>query len=98
MSAEIPIKLVTHLLIAIIISGLISGSLSTVFKRLEAGGKPVSGNGKLAVTLIVSMIISFGYTMYYSGLPISESVAIFVMVAFGPQALYEVISIKKGDE
>lgn len=88
--------LVAHVATAFLLSGLLSGVLSSVFKRASAvKGRELTGNEKFIITIIVSVVISFGYTMYYAQLPLVESVAVFIILVLGPSAFYEVF-IDKG--
>lgn len=95
MPAEITL-LVTHVIIAFTLSGLVSGVLSTMFKRLaKFKGRELTGNEKFFVTVAVSIIVSFGYTMFYAELPLNESIAVFIILALSPSAFYEVF-VDKG--
>lgn len=96
------IELLTrHIMIAVALSAVISGTLKSVFARIERNfpNSKLTGNRKFLVTILISVLVSFGYTQYYAQLPTAESVAIFVLVALGPSAFYEVfLNSDKVDE
>lgn len=87
-----------HILYALIVSALISGSLEVVKERLQKWlNVQLSGGKWFVISIVVSGVIGFGYTLYYEHLPVDQAVAIMVIVVLGVQVFYKVIFDRKDD-
>ena len=81
-----------HILYALIVSALISASLEVVKERLQKWlGVELSGVKWFIISILVSGVTGFGYTIYYEHLPLDQSIAIMVIVVLGVQVFYKVI-------
>ena len=84
-----------HVLLAVVLATLISGVLEVIKERLGKREIFLTGTKWLVLSLVVSAVIAFGYTLYYEQLPIDQSVAIFAIVVLGPQVFYKAVIDKE---
>lgn len=88
----------THLLLAITLSALVTVGIETVKVRGAKLGFKLSGWSWFAVSVLVSVVVAYGFTVYYMKLPTSEAVMVYVIMVLGAQGFYAVLFDKgKGD-
>lgn len=85
---------IQHVILAVILSALISSALEWIKGRLK---KELTGTQWTLISIVVTLIVGFGYTMYYEQLPLHEAVAIVVIIVLGAQGFYQVV-IDKGNK
>lgn len=88
----------THLLLAITLSALVTVAIETVKVRGAKLGFKLSGWSWFAVSVVVSVVVAYGFTVYYMKLPTSEAVMVYAIMVLGAQGFYAVLFDKrKGD-
>ena len=89
-------KLLEIIIASILISGLMSSAIETFKNRLEAQEIKFGGNTWFFISILISLIVSFGITMYFQGLNVQDSIAVYLVVVFGAQGFYQVVIDKGG--
>ena len=91
-------KLIQHITLALFLSALVSVAIQTVKLRLKKANVTLKGNTWFATSVFISMIVAWGYTMYYNQLPFIESVMVYCIMVFGAQGFYDVLLDKNGEK
>lgn len=86
-----------HVIMAGVLSVLTATGIETVKSRLKSNGIELNGSRVFIVSILVSLIVSFGYTMFYENMVIKDAIAVYVIVVLGAQGFYQTI-IDKGDK
>lgn len=92
-------QLLGHVAIALVISALVSVAIETFKDNLTLfTDKELSGRTYFLLSIILSLVVSFGYTMYYQGFDLAEATAIYTIVVLGAQGFHQVLLDDKENE
>lgn len=79
-----------HIILALLIAGLISSAINNIKFVATNYGFKLEGMKLFVLSILISMIISFGYTTYYAMLSPTESILVYAIVVFGAQGFHQV--------
>ena len=90
-------KLMEHIILALVLSGLTSVAIETVKVRLEKHAIKLKGNTWFIVSVLVSLAVAWGYAVYYNDLALKDAVMVYFIMVFGAQGFYDIVFEDKGD-
>lgn len=90
-------KLMEHIILALVLSGLTSVAIETVKARLEKHAIKLKGNTWFIVSVLVSLAVAWGYAVYYNDLALKDAVMVYFIMVFGAQGFYDIVFEDKGD-
>ena len=91
-------KLMEHIILALVLSGLTSVAIETVKQRLEKHAIKLKGNTWFVVSILVSLAVAWGYAVYYNDLALKDAAMVYFIMVFGAQGFYDIVFEDKGDE
>lgn len=83
--------LLQHVTLATILSILTSVAIETVKTRLKKQEITLQGKTWFIVSVLISLLIGIGYTVYYAQLPIDQALLVWLIMVFGAQGFYDVL-------
>lgn len=84
-------NLIQDTLLAIVLSGLVAVAIETVKTRLQKANINLKGGTWFSLSILISILVAYGFIVYYQQLPIEQAIMIYFIMIFGAQGFYTVI-------
>jgi uncharacterized membrane protein YfcA len=84
-------NLIQDTLLAIVLSGLVAVAIETVKTRLKKANINLKGGIWFSLSILISVLVAYGFIVYYQQLPIEQAIMIYFIMVFGAQGFYTVI-------